>query len=237
MLHLIEVKNWSGELVDEGRIWRQIKRTGEDVEHANLLTDNIEKLTVVLEYLRDCGVNLDEEFIRNHICQKTIFMNPRLRLPNSLSSHPDIITSDKLQSYLDRQKRRTVLERMLCSVIDLCLESEASAIVQRGLFGSMSAKQFDEIGSRLARLSSWDQLRLLGTRIITGDLLALKVGESVINREDLAPNSDDTPQMDAQEGYWTRQSDNGYRHVGQNSNRSQPVAVDCERHREVSRRR
>ncbi|NQU21306.1 MAG: NERD domain-containing protein [Candidatus Nealsonbacteria bacterium] len=179
MIHLIEVKNWSGQLIDRGRVWQQVRRSGEIVTHANLVENNLEKRNLVVEYLRDSGIALDGDFLRRHICQKIIFMNPRLRLPYSISNHPDVITWNSLPGYLDQQAPRKSVERILCSVIDLCLKSEASEVVQEGLYGSMSARRFKEIESAISRLRTWDQLRLFGTKVLVGDLLKLTIGSSV----------------------------------------------------------
>jgi len=185
MIHLIEVKNWSGELIDRGRVWQQVRRSGEIMEHANLIRDNLEKRNLVVEYLKDNGIAVDGDFVRRHICQKVIFANPRLRLPHSISSQPDVITWNGLSGYLERQAPRKSMERILCSVIDLCLKSEASGIVQEELYGSMSARRFKDIETAISQLRTWDRLRLFGTKILIGDLLKLTIGSSVYDRENL----------------------------------------------------
>ena len=188
MIHLIEVKDWSGELIDGGHVWRQLHESGEIWEHPDLIADNLEKRDVVVEYLRDSGVSINGDFVRRHVCQKVVFTNPGLRLPYSISSHPDVITRNGLPDYHERQSPRKLVERILCSVIDLCLGSKASEIVQEGLYGSMSARRFNDIKAAISRLGTWDQLRLFGTKVLVGDLLKLTIGSSVYVRESLATN-------------------------------------------------
>ena len=188
MIHLIEVKNWSGELIDKGNVWKQVRRSGETKKHANLIEDNLEKRFHFVQYLRDNGISIDADFLRRHICQKVIFMNPRLRLPHSISNHPDVITCNSLPSYLNQQSPRRSAERILCSVIDLCLRSEASEIVQERLYGSMSARRFKAIESAISRLRTWDQLRLFGTKVLIGDLVKLTIGSSVFVRDSVKAN-------------------------------------------------
>jgi Holliday junction resolvase-like predicted endonuclease len=188
MIHLIEVKNWSGQLIDQGRVWQQVRRSGEVMNHANLIDDNLEKRFLVVKYLRDNGIAIDGDFLRRHICQKVIFMNPRLRLPHSISSHPDVITWNSLPGYLGEQSPRKAVERILCSVIDLCLWSEASEIVQEQLYGSMSARRLEAIEAAISRLRTWDQLGLFGTKVLIGDLLKLTIGSAVYVRESLEAN-------------------------------------------------
>ena len=185
---MIEVKNWSGELIDRGRVWQQVTRSHKNIEHAGLIRGNLEKRDLVVEYLRDNGIALDKDFVRRHICQKVIFMNPRLRLPRTISSHPDVITWNSLPGYLDRQEPRKSVERILCSVVDLCLKSEASEIVQEEMYGSMSGERFKAIEAAISRLRTWDRLRLFGTKVLTGDLLTLTIGSTAFARENLVMN-------------------------------------------------
>ena len=103
MIHLIEVKNWSGTLsVDHGR-WRQTRRSGDVVDHGDLIQTNLLKQDAVVEYLHDRGIAVDEKLIRDHIVTEIIFMNPRLELDPAIEALPEIITRRELDHYLGRQ--------------------------------------------------------------------------------------------------------------------------------------
>lgn len=51
MIHLIEAKNWSGQLSVQNGAWRQTRRGGDIVEHGDLIGENLLKRDAVVEYL------------------------------------------------------------------------------------------------------------------------------------------------------------------------------------------
>lgn len=185
MIHLIEVKNWSGQLRDRGHVWQQIKRGGEIKDHANLLTDNAEKRDVVIEYLDKCGVRCPSSFWSQHLCQKVFFMNYNLRMDNSIEQHPDIISRSRLDEYLQRHRRMSLGQCFVSAMIDICVASETAAVLQRGLFGVMPSQQCEKISKALSEVGTWDRLLLYGTKVVSGDLIELQIGGRQYSRERL----------------------------------------------------
>src|SRR6185312_12765289 len=80
MIHLIEVKNWSGQSTVRDGVWRQTRRGGDVVDHGDLIRENRLKRDAVVEYLLDRGLDVDDRFVEGHIVPKVIFTNPRLEL-------------------------------------------------------------------------------------------------------------------------------------------------------------
>jgi hypothetical protein len=178
LINLIEVKNWSGELHDHGSIWVQLRRYGGELHHPNLIADNLEKRDVLLEYLRAHGIALERDFAARQLGQKVIFMNPKLTVSPSIATHPDIITRDKLDAYLNQQKRAGFAERVFCSVIEYCLGTES-------VLGNMSGERFQALAECIGGIPTWDRLQMYGGKMLTGDLHELHVGGNHIYRRDL----------------------------------------------------
>ena len=88
MIHLIEVKNWSGQLTLHNGMWRQTRRGGEVVDHPDPTEENRLKRDAVVEYLHDRGIVLDERYVQEHIVTKLIFTNPRLELDPAIEAPP-----------------------------------------------------------------------------------------------------------------------------------------------------
>ncbi len=109
MIHLIEVKNWSGRLEIRDGVWCQTRRNGQVVEHPDLLEGNRQRRDAVVEYLHDRGVSLAEPFVRDHIGPKIILMNPNLELERAIEDRPDVISRRELDEYLGRQPQRGAL--------------------------------------------------------------------------------------------------------------------------------
>ena len=126
MIHLIEVKNWSGSLNVLNRRWSQSRRSGDVVDHGDLLETNLLKQDAVAEYLRDQGIAIDDKFSRDHMITEIIFMNPRLELDPAIEALPEIITRRELDHFLGRQPQRGHAEWLFSSaLIELCRASES----------------------------------------------------------------------------------------------------------------
>lgn len=191
MIHLIEVKNWSGRLDVRDGAWRQTRRNGEVVDHGDLLRTNLQKRDAVVEFLGDGGVALDARFARDHIVPKVIFTNPRLELDPAIEALPEVISRRELDAYLGRQPaRKGLAERMCASVIAFCLASEAKPAVRPG---EIPRGQYERIVARLAESGTWDRLHFHGTRVITGDVVCMKLGPKVYRAAELASLSGRLP--------------------------------------------
>jgi hypothetical protein len=184
MISLIEVKSWSGELIDRGEVWLQVRRGGGVLRHPNLIADNLEKRAAFLDYLRQHGLAREHDFDR-YVSHKVVFMNPNLTVSPSIRAHPDVITRDRLASFLDRQPSAGMAQRVFASVIEFCLGAEAA----QSAAGSIGGERFAALVQCVADIRTWDRLRLYGGKVLTGDLLQLHVGGRHLPREEIARGS------------------------------------------------
>ncbi len=185
MIHLIEVKNWSGRLeLDRGR-WRQHRRSGDVVDHGDLIKSNLFKQDAVVEYLQDRGVAIDERLIREHIVTEIIFMNRRLELDPAIEERPEIITRRELDKYLGQQPRVAFADQMFSTLIELCLSAESKRALKSHGPDAIPAAKFDQIVTYLAETMTWDQVWLHGSKAISGDLLRVQVGLQNYRKSDL----------------------------------------------------
>ncbi len=201
-IHLVEVKNWSGRLTVQNGAWRQTRRGGEVVDHGNLLHENRLKQDAVAEYLNDHGIALDEFFVKERIVPKVMFTNPRLDLDPAIEARPDVFSRRELDQYLGRQHHKGTAERMFSSLIEFCLDSEAKlrGTAGQGHAGRIPSGQYERITRCLSEAETWDQLQFYGSRVVTGDLVSLRVGGKTFRRPELAEMSKRLPIRLA----WTR---------------------------------
>lgn len=187
MIHIIEVKNWAGQLSAQDGVWRQTRRSGDILEHENPIEKNLVKRDVTVEYLRQCGIKLDKRFVRTHFVSKIVFMNRDLQLDPSVEEHPDVISRHKLDEYLGRQKRKTWAERLFSSFVECCLDSEKKLgeKAAESVTGRIPTPLYNRIVACLSQTGTWDHLHLYGTKILAGDLVAVRVDNKVYRRAEL----------------------------------------------------
>jgi len=195
MVHLIEVKNWSGRLSAVGDRWRQTRRNGEVVDHPDVAASNRQKHDAVMEYLADAGLALDDTFARAQLVTKIIFLNPNLELDPAIEARPEVLSRRALDAALARQPRKGTAERVFASVIDYCRQSEfeIAALLRRHDPGLIPPTNYKRIVTLLTELGTWDRLRLYGGRVVTGDLIDLKTGAGVLRRPVLADRARGRP--------------------------------------------
>lgn len=195
MIHLIEVKNWSGHLVAHGGVWRQTRRGGEVVDHPDPTGENRLKRDAVVEYLNDLGVVLDERYVREHITTRLVFTNPNLELDPAIEARPDVISRRELDAYLGRQRGGTPSGRVAFSLIEFCLATEAKLGERlfHALFGRGGADPFERIVACLSEAPTWDRIHYFGTKVVTGDLAVLKVKTRVYRRPELIESAGRLP--------------------------------------------
>ena len=195
LIHLIEIKNWSGRLDVRDGVWCQTRRSGQVVEHSDLSETNRQRRDAVVEYLRDHGVPLGEPFVSNHIVPKIIFMNPRLELDRSIEDRPDVISRRELDDYLGRQRQRGLAERMFSSLIELCRdrESRPGGTPTGAAAGDIPPDRYARIVALLSQTSTWDRIHLHGTKVVAGDVVALEIGSKSYRRRDLVDRSANLP--------------------------------------------
>jgi hypothetical protein len=195
MIHLIEVKNWSGQLSVRDGVWRQARRGGDVVEHGDLIRENRLKRDAVVEYLHDRGHVLDPRFVEERIVPKVIFTNPRLELDPEVEARADVISRRELDGYLGRQEQKGIAERMFSSLIQSCLDSESKLgkALSQGRLGRIPPGQYEKIVTCLSETETWDQLRLYGTKVVAGDAVGLRIGPKTYRKSELVEMSGRSP--------------------------------------------
>jgi hypothetical protein len=182
-LHFLEIKNWSGEVISSGSNWIQIRRNGEKIEHPNLVDYNSVKQQVVIEFLRERGLILN----KTYFSQLVIFINPNLKLDPVIDENPFVVPYKNLNKYLASQRGVSFAERMVHSMIEICLNLEKSKIVMDGLFHAMPSSYFIKIRDHFMRLGTWDKVGLYGDKVLTGDVLKLFIGKREVDLGMLSP--------------------------------------------------
>jgi Nuclease-related domain len=187
MIHLIEVKNWSGRLeIFNGR-WHQNRRSGDVVDHGDLIKINLQKQDAVVEYLHDRGISIDNSLVRDHIVTEIIFMNRKLELDPAIEALPEIITRRELDQHLGRQPRSAFVEQMFSTLIELCLSAESKRDRKgRGVDREpIPTVKFQQITKCLAETMTWDRLHFYGTKTVTGDVVRLQLGLNTYRKHEL----------------------------------------------------
>ena len=169
-LHVLEVKNWTGELFPRRDSWVQRKRDGREIGHQNLTRYNSQKVDVLLDYLLKHGIKLENSMVS----RKVLFMNERLKIHPDILADPDVIDRRQLDNYLASQKGTSYGERLLFSVIEACLDAEKSSILVGGLFKAIKKREFKDAVKALSELRTWDLVGCYGGRILQGDGLSLR---------------------------------------------------------------
>ncbi len=173
-IYVIECKNWSGTLITRGDRWiqrNQISGVLKEIIHDNTLDLNAYKMSLLGEYLDNFGVSIGDD----DICQKVVFMNPKLRIQSEvIERHPDVITPDCLGDYLDAQTNKLKThERFLSSLIGVILDDETKGKVLDGFsIKRVGDENHDRLIALIKELPTWDKVFLRGTKILSGDVLA-----------------------------------------------------------------
>lgn len=177
-IHLIEVKNWSGRLDLAGNSWRQTRRGGDVVDHGDLLATNLQKRDAVVDYLRDRGEDLDARFAADHVIPKVVFMNPSLEVAPSIASRPEVVTRRALDAFLASARPEQGFVSRLSAWFGLG--------PSWGRDGRIPRDRYARIVALLSATETWDRLHVYGGRVVSGDVVGLKVGPKTYRRADLA---------------------------------------------------
>jgi hypothetical protein len=189
-IHVIEVKNWSGSLARQGARWVQTNRSGRRIEHPDLVADNRDKNLALVDYLNAKGIDLDPRQVGTYLSNKVVFMNPRLAIESpEIRENPDVLEYARLQAYLKEQKRSSFGQAVLASVAEWCLGAEGSGAFIEGRLGRLPPEKVRAITEAVDELATWDSLGFLGTKVLNGDLLALRVGGEEYRGGDLGRRS------------------------------------------------
>eukprot|EP00656_Telonema_subtile_P017207 TRINITY_DN19192_c0_g1_i1.p1 TRINITY_DN19192_c0_g1~~TRINITY_DN19192_c0_g1_i1.p1 ORF type:complete len:223 (+),score=66.71 TRINITY_DN19192_c0_g1_i1:114-782(+) len=162
LLCVVEVKNWSGEvhMQPDGR-WQQQRRSGETVDHGDVLGILEHKAALLARVLETEGVVLPSEAI----VPRVVLINTRCKLERGLEEHSLVVHTamglEQLVSTLHTDHMQTVLDAVLpwrwSSVIDQSSVCRA-----------------------LASLPTWDVLCLHGGKTVEGTLVEVQ-GLSLIH--------------------------------------------------------
>jgi Nuclease-related domain len=172
-LYIIECKNWTGNLIAEGDRWVQTNTDGQGrlvrKDHEDVLQINQLKMKLLLANLRNQVIPIRSEAV----CQKVIFMNPKLRICSPvIANHPDVIPPEQLEAYLSGQDSKLKLhEQLFSAVIGVLLDAETKNKVLDGVgIELVGGAKHDKLIQYLRELGTWDRVFLRGTKIISGDI-------------------------------------------------------------------
>jgi Nuclease-related domain len=188
MIHLIEVKNWSGRLDIKNGDWRQTRRSGDVVNHGNLLETNLIKRNAVVEYLADRGIRLDASVVRDRLIPEIIFMNPRMELDPAVEALPEVFSRREVDRYFERQPKKGPAPGIVSSIIKCCIGRQSGPARHASSAPStmIPASQYKDIVACLSETKTWDQLVVYGTKVIAGDVIRLQVGPKTYGKSELA---------------------------------------------------
>jgi Nuclease-related domain len=169
-LYVIECKNWTGTLSIDGDRWVQRSVSGRERLHEDVLSLNTFKMNLLVQYLQDRGIEIEPD----RVCQKLIFMNPKLKIASmAIAKNSDVITPNRLEEYLARQNNQLKAhEKLFSSVIGLLLDEELKGKVLDGLaIDRVGGIHHDRLIQEVGKLATWDKIFLHGTKILSGDII------------------------------------------------------------------
>lgn len=183
-VHVIEVKNWSGSLMpcqgNENAWVRHRRYDDEPMQVANVVVVNAIKAENLKEYLRNNGIHVSVEQIRNHV----FFTNNRLEVDNRIANIPEIVTVESLGHFSMGAGMKT-LDKIILQLARLILEQEEADLVGQGLCEAFPESLLTSLVSAFDKLASWDRIVLHGGRELTGDFLWADAWGSRCRPEDL----------------------------------------------------
>lgn len=176
----IEIKNWSGSVRISNSSWIQERLNGEEVIHDDPLQKNQKKLDSLCAYLEAKNICVPKARI-----SRVILWNRNVRIPSTVARRDEIVMHHELERFLSHQKASGFGERFLMSVLELCLEREASQIAVEGFFEAIPARDYDAATNAVSRLETFDKLELYGGKVLSGDLRELRTSGESISLKDL----------------------------------------------------
>ena len=187
---VVEVKNWSGQLYPAGGCWIQVQRSGEQIQHPDLLVHNREKLRALYRYLMASGVKIDPD--RLH--QGVVFVNPRLSIAPEIARHPAVLrldpAGDSLGSLLG--EGTSLGRRAAARIVQWLVDAETTATLAQHLLQVIPPVGVKAAADAIGALRSWDRLALRGGRELQGDIVWLRVAGTQVPAGDLQPGGAST---------------------------------------------
>jgi hypothetical protein len=173
-LYVIECKNWAGTLTTarngDGWIQKQNAQDSRPKEHKNELNWNALKMKLLVEYLRDRGIQIKP----HQVSHKLIFMGKNFKiLSPEIANNPNVVTLDLLAEYLDNQNNKLKPhEKLFSSVIGFLLNEEDKNKVMDGLsIERVGGEDHDRMIQEIGKLGTWDKIFLHGDKILSGDII------------------------------------------------------------------
>lgn len=184
-IHVIEVKNWSGELWqdrEDPHQWVRRRRNRDAQGIRSVVEVNQAKSWSLGNYLESRGVAVRHEHIRSHV----FFTNSNLQMDRAIEEMPDVVSVHHISGFLDGLGTKT-LDRIILRMAKLVLDQESADMVQQGLAGAMPQSIYDQILKEFDRLHTWDRLHFYGGAVETGDLLWVKSHGHSLRSDELQP--------------------------------------------------
>ena len=184
-VHVIEVKNWSGEIwqdEDNPHQWIRRRRNRDAQGIHSVVEVNEAKAWSLCNFLESRGVAVGPGCIRSHI----FFTNPNLKMDRAIEETPEVVTVHHIGGFLAGLETKT-LDRIILRMAKLILDQESADMVQQGLAGSMPQSIYDQILKEFDQLHTWDRLHFHGGAVETGDLLWVKSHGHSLKSDDLQP--------------------------------------------------
>lgn len=173
---VVEIKNWSGTVRVENDQWVQERRYGGVKNHESPVLKNEDKLKTLCRYLEKKDIQMP-----NARFSRVILWNRNINVPHAISQREDVVMHYELGRFLDNQKASGLGERILASVLDLCLEAETSKLAAEGFFRSISSRDYEAVVQAISSLGTFDKVELFGGRVISGDLHQLQTESGCID--------------------------------------------------------
>lgn len=168
-VHVIEIKNWSGQLDSDTRNplkWVRIKRRHSEPDVCNnVVATNALKLHSLKDYLGKQGVLVSE----SQMCNYVFFTNQNLILSDTLKRLPEIVTVDSIRSFSSNAGMKT-LDKIVIQLAKIVLDKEHADHIGQGLCGVIPDQMHTALDKALDALPTWDKLTLHGGRELAGDL-------------------------------------------------------------------
>ncbi len=188
-IHIVEVKNWSGRI--HGKInddmWTKesgfMCEPGDVRQCANLVFDNYKKSKVLSSFLNGIGYDVVPEQIEH----KVFFVDTvrgdgsiRLHMDRSIEESPYVITTPKLDFYLNIDQANNVddasyFTRVAIELADRLLEyilgEEVAGRLADGLLGRVGKEQHKKLLEDFKCLPTWDHVKIFGGDVLRGDIM------------------------------------------------------------------
>lgn len=155
----IDVKTWRGKVsVQNKNCLIQIKEEGQNFTNTNIeqtedpLKTIKTKALQLLAHLKRSGVSVSERLL----VPRVLFLSPDCELDPSLQDRPEFVSHQRLQDFL-------------CSFREGYVGWISDALTPAWISGRLSYSQLGAVRGLLARIGTWDVLKLRSGQLLRGD--------------------------------------------------------------------